>query len=231
MKRKPNGNDWLVMGGALLWVVAFFLPWYHTTTPTLSQQIGGDVAGGLRWILFVLALAALALGVIVSFDLVEVHLGVSNGLLLMLAGALLSIGTLVYAVWPPTGSSFSYGVWLSLLGGLAITYGGFAAHNAEASNPHAATSRPDLRWTPQPPAPSTDAHDRDTTSVDTNPTASSHHRIPSRPPHTPVPTRSPETPTAPPSQPTTSETPKQPDHPGYGHGHGRGYGGGRGEGW
>lgn len=234
MRRRANGNDWLVMGGALLWLVAFFLPWYHTTTPTLSQQLGGNVAGGFRWILFVIALGVLAFGIIVSFNLVEVHLRASNGLILMLAGAVLSVFTLVYAIWAPTGSSFSYGVWLSLLGALAVTYGGFASHNSEAST-IATTSRPDLHWTPQPPAPSGATHERGHIPAVKKPSGPSPYQVPSPPPSGAVPTHAPESPaappTAPPSQPAAPGSPQQPTPPGYPHGHGRGYGGGRGEGW
>lgn len=217
MRRKPTGNDWLVIGGALLWLVAFFLPWYHTAAPALSQPIGGNVAGGLRWLLFVLALATLVFGVVVSFALVEVHLSASNGLLLMLAGAVLSVATLAFAVWPPTGSSFSYGVWLSLLGALAVTYGGFASHNAESAGT-TATSHPEMRWTPKPPAPQTQ-----------EPPAQARPRRTTAPPQSPQAPAAP--PSAPPSQPPAPGYPQQPIPPGYPHGQGRGYGGGQGEGW
>lgn len=210
MRRKPTGPDWLVMGGALLWLVTFFLPWYQTTAPAYSQPIGGNVAGGLRWVLFVLALAVLVFAVVVSFELIDVHLGASNGLLLTLSGAALSVGTLVFAVWPPTGSSFSYGVWLSLLGALTVTYGGFASHNAEASTGPTAVSHPELHWTPQPPQ-----------AQPQTPPASKRPLRTAAPP-----------PSGPPSSPTTSGPPQQqPSPPGHPHGHGRGYGGGQGEGW
>lgn len=222
MKRKPTGSDWLVMGGALLWLVAFFLPWYHTTAPGLSLSIAGNVAGGVRWVVFVLALVTLAFAVVVSFELVEVNLSASNGLVIMLAGAVVSVATLVFAVWPPTGSTFSYGVWLSLLGALAVTYGGFAIHNAGAAAGGAPTSNPEMRWTPRPPAPQATA-----------PQGSPH--APSRPPRSAAPSQSPETPvappSAPPSQPSAPGFPQQPMPPGYPHGQGRGYGGGQGEGW
>lgn len=235
MRRKPSGTDWLVMGGAMLWLIAFFLPWYHTIAPGLSLPLGGNVAGGFRWVLFVLAVGVIGFAAVVSFGLVEVNLAVSSGLILMIAGAVLSVATLVYAIWAPTESSFSYGVWLSLLGGLAVTYGGFASHNAEAGAGPLVTSRPDKRWTPQPPA--TDEHEG--AGPDGSPRGAqfAQHQVPSHPPHTQPPSQSPQVPsappTAPPSQPAAPGFPQQPIPPGYphGHSHSRGYGGGQGEGW
>lgn len=219
MRRKPTSNEWLVIGGSVLWLVAFFLPWYHTTAPGLSLPIAGNVAGGLRWVLFVLAFVVLVFTVVVSFELVEVDLPISKGLVLLLAGAFLSVATLVYAVWTPTGSSFSYGVWLSLLGGLCITYGGYASHSSDG--PLAATSRPDMRWTPQPPAPGSDASPGPQDRAQQAPSAP-----PPRPPRPQPPAPSP--PAVPQGQ---AGAPQQPIPPGYPHGQGQGYGGGQGEGW
>lgn len=219
MRRKPTPNEWLVVGGATLWLVAFFLPWYHATAPGLSQSIPGNVAGGMRWFLFVVAFLVLAFAVVVSFEFVEVDLPVSNGLLLLLAGTFLAVTTLVYAVWTPTGWSFSYGVWLSLLGALCITYGGFASHSSEAV--HTATSRPDMRWTPQPPQRGS-ASGQDAGAPAQGPLTRPRQRGSGPKPAVP-PTQS-----IPQSQ---TGTPQEPIPPGYPHGQGHGYGGGQGEGW
>jgi len=131
MKRKPTTHEWFAMGGTLLWTLAFFLPWYRVRIGGVTVNLGGHEAGGLRWLLFVVAVGLVVYLALVCFGLLEIG-GPHPGAVATAAGAVLAVGTLVFAFLAhPAGFTFAYGVFLSLLGALAAIYGGFAMYNQD----------------------------------------------------------------------------------------------------
>ncbi len=160
MKRQPTVNDFIAGGGALLWILGFFLPWYAikgaTTLGTVAYRFSGSDAGGLRWLFLLLALGVL--GFVAARLAVDLNLGVNEGLLVLVAGAAMSAMTLIWAfVWKPGaiagGLGPSFGVFVSLAGALGITYAGFAMRSSSEGAGAAGgyTSQPQAGWTPQPP--------------------------------------------------------------------------------
>lgn len=135
-------NDWFVIGGMLLLLVALFLPWFRSEViedlmDEVARQLGGDpgdtdtgVNGWhftLGWLAWLLTAAAAA---IVLLKVADVELPLPEGLAVMVLGGVAFLLLLYRIIDAPTFMDRAYGILIGLLGAALVAFGGFLK-NAE----------------------------------------------------------------------------------------------------
>jgi Na+-translocating ferredoxin:NAD+ oxidoreductase RnfA subunit len=148
---KLSNADKLVLGGAGLYFIWIFLPfWYSCCTAFgVSADLGG--ANGLRgvliigWILSVVAIAEILLTKIGGTSL---NLPAKRGQIHMIVGAAAAVFTLLGLVAKSTGLTLSWGIFVGLIFSLVWAYGGYMMNSEpDAAAPPAAPGGTDGGFT------------------------------------------------------------------------------------
>ena len=144
---KMSRYDWVVVGGALVFFFALFLPWYRLALPpdvldALAKGLrvnGADISGlsqnGWHYAVALLAwlftLLAAALVVVKGLRDLKLALPLPEGVVVMALGVVALVLVLLRLLFLP-GAAFhrGSGVWVALLAAAAIAFGGFLK-NAE----------------------------------------------------------------------------------------------------
>jgi hypothetical protein len=127
-------SEYLAVAGAVLLVIALFLPWYETAAGNEAANIDGktgslsgwEVNTVLRWVLLALALLPILLAWIVARGQ---EVGWTRGEITAVAaifglGLVLFNGVISKPGEPSSAISLQFGYWLALLAVLMILVGG-----------------------------------------------------------------------------------------------------------
>jgi len=146
---KMSRYDWVVVGGALVFFFALFLPWYRLALPqdvldalakglhVNSADISGSSQNGWRYAAAVIAwlftLLAAALVVVKGMRDLKFALPLPEGIVVMALGIVALVLVLLRLAFSPAQAfQRAGGVWVALLAAAAVALGGFLK-NAETS--------------------------------------------------------------------------------------------------
>jgi len=135
---KVSRNDWIVVAGAVLMFIGSLLPWYGVSVEFAGMKVVGDSWNGwhfsyLGWLTAFLCVAAAALVVTRALRIFRFELPVPDALLVMAAGGLSTLIVLVRMVVQPDFADLRWGIFIALLGALAVAGGGFMKNAEPAS--------------------------------------------------------------------------------------------------
>jgi Na+-translocating ferredoxin:NAD+ oxidoreductase RnfA subunit len=125
---KLSNADKLVLGGAGLYFIWTFLPFWYSCCSVLgfSAKVG-SVSGfrGVLLIAWILSIAAIAEIVMTKFGGTSLNLPAKRGQIHMIVGAAAAVFTLLGLVVKSTGLTLSWGIFVGLVFSLAWAYGGY----------------------------------------------------------------------------------------------------------
>jgi hypothetical protein len=135
---KLSNADKLVLGGAGLYFIWIFLPfWYSCCSIAGFSAKVGSVSGFrgvliIGWILSVVAIAEILLTKIGGTSL---NLPAKRGQIHMIVGAAAAVFTLLGLVAKSTGLTLSWGIFVGLIFSLVWAYGGYMMNNEPDAGP------------------------------------------------------------------------------------------------
>jgi hypothetical protein len=133
--QKVSRNDWIVVAGAVLMFIGTIGPWYGISVSFMGQTVVSASVNGwhfsyLGWLTTILCVAAGALVLLKALPNVKLALPLPEPLAVMAAGAVSGLIVLLRLVIQPTGAGLRWGIFVALLGAVAVLVGGFLK-NAE----------------------------------------------------------------------------------------------------
>ena len=118
-------SDSVVGGGGLALIIASILPWYSWNI--MGVHTGGSGAG-YGWICFVLGLGVIVWMVLNVFEVINVELPFSQGVLYLGAGILSALIAVLRLLFRPGGFGVTagphIGIFVAIIGAAAVIVGG-----------------------------------------------------------------------------------------------------------
>jgi hypothetical protein len=135
---KISKNDWIVVAGAVLMFIGVTGPWYGVSASFLGQTIISVSVNGwhfsyLGWLTTILCVAAGVLVLLKALPSVKMQLPVPEPLAVMAAGAVSGLIVIIRLIAKPSGSGLRWGIFVALIGAVAVLVGGFLKNSEPAS--------------------------------------------------------------------------------------------------
>lgn len=123
---KLTQNQRIALGGGILAIISFFLPWYGFSFAGVGANISARNSGFLAWGGILFAIAGAVILVLKALEVSDVKVGnlAAEQFALVLAG----VGVvLVVLRWLTESDLVKYGLFLGLVSAAAVAYGAFGA--------------------------------------------------------------------------------------------------------
>jgi hypothetical protein len=139
---KLSNADKLVLGGAGLYFIWTFLPFWYSCCSLFGASVDAGSVSGFRGVLliaWILSVVAIAEVVITKFMGTALNLPAKRGMIHMVVGGAGAVFTLLGLVAKTTGLTVSWGYFVGLIFSLVWAYGGYMMNNEpETTAPPAA---------------------------------------------------------------------------------------------
>ena len=125
---KLSNADKLVLGGAGLYFIWTFLPFWYSCCSAFGVSVDAGGVSGFRGVLliaWILSVVAIAEIVITKFMGTALNLPAKRGMIHMVVGGAAAVFTLLGLVAKSTGLTLSWGIFVGLIFSLVWAYGGY----------------------------------------------------------------------------------------------------------
>ena len=129
---KLSNADKLVLGGAGLYFIWIFLPFWYSCCSAFGVSVDAGGVSGFRGVLliaWILSVVAIAEIVITKFMGTSLNLPAKRGMIHMVVGGAGAVFTLLGLVAKTTGLKVSWGYFVGLILSLVWAYGGYMMSN------------------------------------------------------------------------------------------------------
>jgi|BarGraNGADG00212_2_1021979.scaffolds.fasta_scaffold26614_1 hypothetical protein len=135
---KISRNDWIVVGGFVLMLIAVSLKWYGWSLSVLGQTFASaDFSGWhffLGWFPWLLTLIAAVLVLVKAIPSLNFTLPVPEAMSVMALGVVAFVLVLIRLIASPgTGASRGIGIFIGLIATAVVAAGGFLKNSEPAS--------------------------------------------------------------------------------------------------